>query len=230
MWMAKFVYTGQENLEAMSYAHNYNDFLLHFIRRNITDKSKILDFGAGSGTYADILKDEGIAVECLEPDEDQIDILKSKGYKVLKSSDQLKPNTYDVIYALNVLEHIEDDEKMIATLSKALKKKGKLIIYVPAFQVLFTSMDKKVGHYRRYKKDRLYSHATKASLKVRELYYCDPLGYCAALTFKYVGSKDGVVSPGSVKLYDKFIFPVSKAIQPLFKKFVGKNVVLIAEK
>lgn len=226
-----FVYTGRENLEAMAEAKNYNQFLINFIKKNTKNTtSKILDFGAGSGTYADMLGKEGIKVDCLEPDAVLQKELSRKSYKVLSDVKDLKPATYDIIYALNVLEHIEDDESIVVALTNALKKGGKLIIYVPAFQVLFTSMDEKVGHHRRYRTDRLASHANKASLKVSELYYCDPLGFCAALAFKYIGSKDGVISSRSVKIYDTFIFPISRLMQPLLKRFVGKNVVLIAQK
>jgi SAM-dependent methyltransferase len=226
-----FVYTGRENLEAMAEAKNYNKFLINFIKRSKKQSDlKVLDFGAGSGTYADMLKEEGIIVDCLEPDAVQQEELTRKSYKVLSDAKALKPSSYDIIYALNVLEHIEDDEGIVVTLTNALKKGGRLIIYVPAFQVLFTSMDEKVGHHRRYRKDRLASHAKKASLNVSELYYCDPLGFCAAFVFKYIGSKDGVISSRSVKIYDTFIFPVSRLLQPVLKKFIGKNVVLIAQK
>lgn len=227
----EFKYTGEENLEAMSEAKNYNDFLLSFVNHDIKDqKARILDFGAGSGTYADMLKKKGISVECLEPDSKLKDKLEKKGYKTFKDIKELRPNSYEIIYALNVFEHIEDDKVAMITLAKKLKKGGKLVIYVPAFQALFTSMDKKVGHYRRYRKNRLDDHARDAGLNVKELYYCDPLGFGAALTFKYFGNKDGVVSPSSVKFYDRFIFPASKIVQPIFKQFIGKNVVLIAEK
>ena len=227
----EFIYTGEENLESMLVAKNYNNFLLSLIEDNIrTQKFKILDFGAGLGTYAEILKEKGYKIDCLEPDNKLKKRLEKEGFRTFNDIKDLKPGSYDLIYALNVLEHIEDDRSSIITLTKALNKGGKLVIYVPAFQVLFSSMDKKVGHYRRFNKNRLDSHATDAGLNVSELYYCDPLGFGVALVFKYFGNREGVVSSQSIKLYDRFIFPVSKFIQPIFKRFIGKNVVLIAEK
>lgn len=231
MTKEKFVYTGGENLEAMQEAKNYNKFLIKFVEDNITkNRKKVLDFGAGTGTYAEMLKEGGLQVDCLEPDETQARLLKSMGYKVIEDANDLKAGSYDLIYAFNVLEHIEDDGSIVKTLTKALKPGGKLVIYVPAFQLLFTSMDKKVGHYRRYKKDRLQDHAEAASLIISRLEYCDPLGFFAALVFKYIGNKNGVVSSGSVRLYDRIIFPISRLLQPICKGFVGKNVVLVAEK
>lgn len=229
----KFTYSGCDNLEVMSEAVHYNNYLISLITNNTNGniaKKKILDFGAGSGTYADLLGVKGIRVDCLEPDETLQKLLAKKGYKVLPDSNSLKPNSYDVIYALNVLEHIEDDKKIIQELSSALKKGGTLVIYVPAFQALYTSMDKKVGHFRRYRKARLKNFAEAADLDVAKLHYCDPVGFAAAAAYKLVGSKDGTISMGSVKFYDGYIFPISKIVQPVFKPLFGKNVVLVAKK
>ncbi|HSX45844.1 MAG TPA: class I SAM-dependent methyltransferase [Candidatus Saccharimonadia bacterium] len=225
-----FVYTGCENLEAMTEAVNYNNFLISLILRQLKKKNaKVLDFGAGSGTYAKMLKEHYVTPDCLEPDEALQGELKKAGFKVLKSNKELKPNTYDVIYALNVFEHIEDDFAEIAKLREALKKGGRLVIYVPAYQALFSSMDEQVGHYRRYRTKRLKQMAQQGGLKIRGLYYYDPLGFGAALVYKWVGGS-GTLTPGSVRLYDRIAFPVSRAFHPLSKKLIGKNAVLVAEK
>lgn len=229
----QFVYTGCENLEAMAEAKNYNKYLIGIITSNApqTKKLKVLDFGAGSGTYADLLKEKaGIHVDCLEPDKKLQKTLSTKGYKVYSGIASLKPKTYDIIYALNVLEHIQEDGSVVTQLKEALKPGGKLIIYVPAFQLLYSSMDKKVEHVRRYRKNRLRSFADTAGLKINSLHYCDPLGFGAALTYKIIGRKDGVISPSSVKAYDKTVFPASKLFEPITKHFFGKNVVLVAER
>lgn len=225
-------YTGSDNLESMQEAVNYNDNLVSFIRKSTKlNKSKnILDFGAGSGTYADILKNEGVIVDCLEPDAKLGDILKTKGYGVIPSIDKLTPNHYDVIFAFNVFEHIKDDNEVIAKLKKALNKNGKLIIYVPAFQVLFSSMDRRVGHYRRYTKPLLRKLALDNGYKISELVYCDPVGFFAALAYRFVGGKNGFVSPASIRFYDKFLFPLSKRLELIFRHVGGKNVLMIATK
>jgi SAM-dependent methyltransferase len=226
-----FVYTGCENLEAMTEAVNYNRFLIGLILKQLKDKKsqKILDFGAGSGTYSKMFKEHKVKPDCLEPDKALQAELKSNGFKVFSSSNELKPNSYDLIYALNVFEHIEDDFAEMAKLHKALKKGGKLIIYVPAHQVLFSSMDRQVGHFRRYKTKRLKQLAQTVDLRVKELFYYDPIGFAAALVYRIIGGS-GVLKPSSVRAYDKYIFPVSKMLHPVSKKLIGKNAVLVAEK
>jgi len=229
-----FVYTGCENLEVMTEAKNYNKYLIGIIKKEIHSfgkkKPKILDFGAGSGTYADMLKAEGTVVDCLEPDSKLQKVLTKKGYKVSSDAANLRERSYDVIYALNVMEHIEDDYDVFAQLTKALKKGGVVIIYVPAFKVLWSPMDNLVGHYRRYKKSRLQAMATKNNLKIIKLGYCDPLGFAAALVYKASRPKSGVISSRSVMFYDRLAFPLSKKVEPVSRSVVGKNVVLVAQK
>lgn len=228
-----FKYTGGENLEAMTEAKNYNDYLISIIKsviRNINRKKlKVLDFGAGSGTYADMLKKCDAEIDCLEPDLLLQKKLKKKGFRVYNDIAELKQNTYDVIYSLNVFEHIEKDVVIIQILKNTLKKRGRIIIYVPAFQILYSAMDKRVGHYRRYKKNRLAVMADAAGLEIETLKYCDPLGFGVALLYKLIGNKDGVLSTKSVKFYDRFVFPASKLIEPVTSRFVGKNALLIAK-
>lgn len=225
-----FAYTGCENLEAMQEAAKYNDFLLGLVLRRVKSKdAKILDFGAGSGTYAKMLEKRGLTPDCLEPDKTLQSKLRRDGFKVLKSSDDLKPATYDVIYALNVFEHIEDDLAEMIRLRKALKKGGSLIVYVPAYNILFSSMDKQVGHLRRYRRRGLRQLTKAAGLEVKELFYYDPIGFLAALTYRFVGD-DGVLTPTSVRLYDKYVFTLSKALHPVSRKLVGKNAMVVAKK
>ncbi|MEJ0072824.1 MAG: class I SAM-dependent methyltransferase [Candidatus Saccharibacteria bacterium] len=139
-----FVYTGQNNLEAVQEAVNYNDFQRDFLLGQIGEIGKktvkVLDFGAGIGTYADMIKSKNVHIDCLEPDAKQAKILKQKGYTNYTSIGQVKQK-YDVIYALNVFEHIEKDSEVLAELKPLLTKGGRIVIYVPAFKMLWSRMD-----------------------------------------------------------------------------------------
>ena len=75
--------------------------------------------------------------------------------------------SFNYIYTLNVLEHIEDDAAALRSLHAKLTDGGKLLIYVPAFPVLYTSMDAKVGHVRRYTRDTLMTRVTAAGFQHR---------------------------------------------------------------
>lgn len=227
-----FEYTGQETLEVLKDAKKYNDFLVNItiktLRLSKSKKQKILDFGAGIGTYTDLLRDKNYTADCLEPDARQAKILKQKGYKVYTDIKKIE-GKYDVIFAFNVFEHIEDDVKVLQELTEVLSNNGKIIIYVPAFQILFSRLDEQVGHYRRYRIRDLKRLAEASGLKINQLQYCDPIGFGAALAYKALGG-DGNLSTRSIKLYDRLLFPLSRAFQPITAKLVGKNGLLIVTK
>src|ERR1044072_2462266 len=63
-------YTGTDNLEVMKEAVNYNRYLLELIRTHAGDSQRIVDFGAGSGTFAAPTAQAGFDVTAVELDDD----------------------------------------------------------------------------------------------------------------------------------------------------------------
>jgi SAM-dependent methyltransferase len=231
---SEFVYTGCDNLEAMAEAVNYNTFLVDTVDKHLTaaaSRTRVLDFGAGSGTYADLLAARQITPECLEPDEDLQHILRAKGYRVLDHErEPARDERYGLIYTFNVLEHIKNDQAASEHLAALLRPGGTLVVYVPALEILFTAMDTKVGHYRRYRRAQLNRILRNAGLEIVESRYCDPLGFFATLAYKALGPGDGTINPRALKLYDRVVFPLSRALQILTSTFFGKNVLVVATK
>ena len=68
------------------------------------------------------------------------------------------------IVAVNVVEHIADDRALVARLAKLLKPGGKLLIYVPACPFAYGSLDRALGHYRRYTRASLTKLLADAGL------------------------------------------------------------------
>lgn len=227
-----FAYTGTDNLEVMTEAVNYNRYLLDCVEREITAPGQsVLDFGAGSGTYADMLAERGITPDCLEPDGDLQSVLRSKGYPVVDLSDvAAKAGSYDVIYTLNVFEHIKNDQDAADDLATLLKPGGRIVVYVPAMESLFTSMDVKVEHYRRYRRAQLTRILKNSGLRVVTARYCDPIGYFATLAYRFAGRSDGTINPRALKTYDRFLFPLSRLLQAVTGRLFGKNVLVVATK
>ncbi|MGE0615706.1 MAG: class I SAM-dependent methyltransferase [Bacteriovoracia bacterium] len=217
-------YTGVENLETMSLAVNYNQFLVSEILRHGHSATTSLDFGAGTGTFSGALSRHGLKVTCLEPDEELSRRLRAQGMAVCSRVEDLPAGHFDFVYSLNVLEHIEHDLEALRQLKSRLKPGGTFYFYVPAFNVLFSSMDRKVGHFRRYTKSGLIRVATEAGLKVERAGYVDSVGFLVALLFRFIGNDDGEINPGMLKIYDRFVFPVSRVLDFLCRPFFGKNV------
>ena len=221
-------YSGTDNLEIMAEAVNYNRFLISLVAAGAMPGDRILDIGAGIGTFAKIISARGFSVCCMEPDAAQAETIKKAGLKVETSVDRFEDHCFDYIYSLNVLEHIEDDGEALRLWRMKLKPGGRLLVYVPAFQILYSAMDRKVGQFRRYTRRQLAERATSSGFEIRSLAYVDSLGFLASLAYKLIGSETGDINLSALIVYDRYIFPVSRLADPVLGKLIGKNVVLTA--
>lgn len=223
-------YSGTDNLEVMAEAVNYNKFLLTLIFSYAKRGDRIVDFGAGIGTFARELAQNGYRVHCIEPDTRQAQVITATGLSVSASLEEVEDESVDYLYSLNVLEHIEDDVTMLCEWRRKLKPGGQLLIYVPAFQLLYSSMDRKVGHFRRYTKGDLVKKLHLAGLAVKTAHYVDSIGFFAALAFRLTGNQSGDLNRRALVIYDRLIFPASRLCDRLFAYLFGKNVVVVAKK
>lgn len=73
--------------------------------------------------------------------------------------------TFDVITALDVVEHVEDDCGALREVRRLLRADGRFILTVPAFQWLWSEHDEALGHYRRYSKTALIRTLVCAGLE-----------------------------------------------------------------
>ena len=214
-------YTGKDNLDIMKLAVNYNNYIYKWINTDIY--SNILDFGAGNGEYCNRI-DKKI-IYAVELDEQLRSNLKCKSYADL---DEIQNKSFDLIYSLNVLEHIEDDLTTLQKLTNKLQDKGIIKILVPAKKELYSEMDRKVGHFRRYEKKELIRLIKDANLELVEYRYFDSVGYILSLLYKFIDNS-GKINPTSLMIYDKFLFPVSMIIDKItFGKLIGKNLMIVA--
>lgn len=223
-----FKYSGQDNLEAMKLAHNYNGFLLELIEAYIPQGGSILEFGAGIGQFALPLHEKGLSVTAIELDASMAASLTSRGVPTHLDLAEVEDASVDFIYCMNVLEHISDDGLVIQMMRRKLRPGGVLLVYVPAFPLLYSSMDKLVGHYRRYRKNSLMALARTHELQPVRCEYVDSLGFLASLVYKALPSQDGTVTPGSISMYDSLVFPASRLLDRAFKSFFGKNLLLVS--
>lgn len=223
--MSEFEYTGTDTLENLQCAVNYNNSLTDLVVK-YSKHGKTLDFGAGIGTFSDKLR-EPLAPICLEIDQQQAKVLESKNYQVV---DHIKAGFYDFIYSLNVLEHIENDKEEILKLYEGLKPGGKIFIFVPAFNFLFSSLDRKVGHYRRYNKKMIFDLVNHPEIRISELKYFDTIGFFFSIVFKLLKLETDQVNERNIKIFDTFFFPLNKLLDPLFNYFFGKNIYVVLEK
>lgn len=215
---------GAENLEVMREAENYNAFLVEQIARHLRGCPNILDFGAGNGLFAESLRDRGHTVTCVEPEPALTAGLASRGFEAHASLAPVGPDSVDGIYSLNVLEHIENDREALVSIRERIKPGGRLYVYVPAFQILYSAMDRRVGHVRRYRLKELEQKCREAGFEIEASGYADSLGFLASLAYRLIGSADGTLNPDTVRVYDRYLFPLSRALDNATRRVFGKNV------
>lgn len=86
---------------------------------------------------------------------------------------------FDAIVAVNVIEHIQDDHALVRRLAALLKPGGKLVVYVPACPFAYGSVDRALGHYRRYTPEGLGALLAGAGLDVERPSYMNLFGLLA---------------------------------------------------
>ena len=222
--------TEKFNMEVMT---NYNNHIVEVALSNFKNVKKCIDFGAGIGTLALILRKKfNINPICIEIDEDNIDYLKKRKFKFVRNL-KSAPSENDLIFSSNVLEHIKDDQNTLNLMKKKLKRNGILFLFLPAKMLIWSGMDEAVGHYRRYEFREIKMKCEKAGFNIKKIRYVDSIGFFASLAIKilWYNTNDGFGSKKSIKFYDKYIFPISKILDKLgFKHFIGKNLLIIAKK
>lgn len=219
---------GTENLEVMADAVTYNRFLLRMIADAMPSGGRILDFGAGRGTFAGPMQAAGRALVCVEPDAEARAILAAEGLDAQATIDGVGAASLDGAYSLNVLEHVPDDAGALAAIFARLKPGAPLLLYVPAFQILYSSMDARVGHLRRYRKRALVDLVRGAGFTVRRSAYVDSLGFAASLAYRWLGRADGAIDRDALRFYDRYLFPISRGMDGLLHPVLGKNVAVWA--
>jgi SAM-dependent methyltransferase len=223
-------YTGVENLEVMREAENYNRHLLELVARHAAGVTRVIDFGAGSGTFAVPCAAAGLDVTAIEPDDRLRALLDGQGIRTAETVEGLPDNAFDYAYTLNVLEHIPDDVAALRALRAKLVPGGRLLVYVPAFPILFTSMDAKVRHVRRYTQTTLRAALSAAGFTIEKTSYVDSLGFAATLIFKALDKGRGDINRRMLRLYDRLAFPVSLALDSVTRRWFGKNLLALARK
>ncbi|MHA2007329.1 MAG: class I SAM-dependent methyltransferase [Promethearchaeota archaeon] len=94
-------------------------------------------------------------------------IYENRGYPLCGDLTRLpfRDRAFDLACALDVLEHIKNDEFAISEISRILKKKGVLVVTVPHRMKFYTEQDRIIGHYRRYDVDNIITLFKKFKLE-----------------------------------------------------------------
>lgn len=225
-----------ENFEfaALSEAVNYREAIAKLFSPYL--KGDILEVGAGIGQMlsdvARLCRPQSITA--VEPDprfaaELQRNLPFARVWQGLEA-DLPASESFDAILSVNVLEHIEEDEKELLRWRKRLApRKGDLCILVPARPELYSQMDLDFGHFRRYTKKELTRKLDASGFSNVAASYFNVAGYFAwLLNFKILNARH--FNRTAVRSFDRFIFPFCQRIENAIGwRPVGQSLVAVAK-
>ena len=225
-------YTGWE-LNLFDKANIFRDYQFSFLKHNIT--GKVCEVGPGHGIVCDRYIKLSQKISLYEKSEKLFKFLKekyknNKKIKVYNRYFNQSKLMYDTILYLDVLEHIKQPKKELKNVFRSLKKGGRLILTVPAYQHLFSQFDKDVGHYRRYTTKTFLNEMRGINYSNLKNYYIDTIGYFLSLTSKIFLKKDYKLNfDKKIKIWN-FLIHISKILDFFTFYSFGKTLIIIVQK
>ncbi len=219
-------------LEALDSATNYADWLVDQVSPYLA--GRILEVGAGSGTMSQRIRSFG-ALTATEPDPGLALLLvdRFRGTDVEVQSGDLNAvvsrGTFDSVVLINVLEHIEDDRDALRQLFATLENCGTAIVFVPAFEMLFSEFDRQIGHFRRYRRRDLRYKMIDAGFEIEELKYVNLPGWFAWLILARLLGQPPATGR-KVQIYDRVAIPLIRFFEDRITPPFGQSVLCIGRK
>jgi SAM-dependent methyltransferase len=230
-----------DDLEALADLPAYQEWILHLFRPHL--KGKVVEIGAGLGNIASRYADGVDDLLLVEPAKNLYPRLKERFdgkpnvrtiCALVESLDPVAggPSSiggapFDAALLVNVLEHVADHAAMLRSIRRILGPEGKLLVFVPALPWLYGTLDKKVGHQRRYTLPGLVQVVEQAAFVVETIRYFD---FAGVLPWYFAGrvSRSGRFSDRAAKLYDRLVVPIARTAEKYLNPPIGKNLLCIA--
>lgn len=224
------------SLDLLKDTYNYNHWIYSLIRAHLGQK--VLEAGSGQGNITRFLLDRE-RVYCLEPEPFYLAKLQElaevhRNVSCVLGAIQDLPalaetiDRVDSVICINVLEHIEDDAHALECMRHVLRERGKLILYVPACQWAFGTLDVNLGHFRRYERRRtakLLQSVGYQATYCRAVNIVGAFGWCLESRVR----RQKVIDPGKARFMDRlapFLAALEKIVRPPF----GQSLLYVAEK
>jgi 2-polyprenyl-3-methyl-5-hydroxy-6-metoxy-1,4-benzoquinol methylase len=232
---------GEKTLAAIANADKFNKWMYETIKPFL--KGNILEIGSGIGNISQYILLDGMKLTLTDLRQSYCDTLaeKFKNYPTLKGI--LKINlthpqfeqeykellgTYDSIFALNVVEHIQDDSLALANCYKLLKQDGHVIILVPSYQMLYNKFDVGLEHYRRYTKGKLKKIISDNKFSIIHSQYWNAVGIAGWILSGSILKKE-TIPEGQMELYNKLV-PTIKIIDKALFNIMGLSTIVVGKK
>jgi SAM-dependent methyltransferase len=215
-------------LEALEGARNYNAWVASLVQPYLGDDP--IEIGSGTGTYAELWLAEGLErLTVSDTDSAMVERLRSRFAEDARVAVQeldlldAPEARHSALVALNVLEHIEDDVRAVATAQRLVRPGGAVVVFVPAFPFAMSRFDRAIGHYRRYTADRLRSVFVEAGLEVEDVAYVNAPGLLAwtvGMRLLRMSPREGIV----LRCWDRAVIPPTRRLETRRRPPFGQSV------
>ncbi len=231
---------GMDTLSVLSDADKLNKWFFDVIRPYCS--GEILEVGSGIGNISQFFIENKLSITLSDLRSNYLEALSKRfpsfNEKKMILFDLVDPDfdskylhlfeSFDTIFALNVVEHIEQDALAISNCHKLLKKGGNLIILVPAYQALYNRFDKELEHYKRYNNRSLNDLFIKADFKIVKSRYFN----FAGIPGWFVSGrllKNKIIPEGQLKFYNRLV-PLFRIVDKLIFNRAGLSVITVGQK
>lgn len=227
---------GMETLHVIEKANKFNRWMYETIKPFC--KGKILEIGCGIGNISEFFIQDSQDIILSDLRENYLEIVSKKFTNPTIKINLIDPEfdtkyekiigTFDTVFALNVIEHIEDDKQAIANCKKLLKKGGNLIILVPAYQFLFNNFDKELEHFRRYTRKKIETVIAENNLEIVNSFYFNFIGI---IGWYVSGSilKKKTIPENQMGLFNLLV-PVFRWADKIILNKIGLSVICVSKK
>lgn len=232
---------GAETLEVLSKANYFNKWMYDQIKDSLF--GDILEIGSGIGNISQFAVKDHNNITLSDYNSKYCLILKQKFLNLLEVKsvlqiDLLDPDfetkydslkeKFNSIYLLNVIEHIENDNKAVMNINYLLKKKGHIIMLAPAYKWLYSRFDKELGHYRRYTSASLKSLVRNNGFTPISCKYFNAAGIAGWLVFGKILNRK-LIGAKQITAFDK-LMPLIKLFDKILLNKIGLSVIVKAAK
>lgn len=228
------VYSGTE-LDAMAQAANYCRWIRRYFAPYLG--KRVVEIGAGTGTFSELLLESRGTTELVlfEAAHNLFPLLRDRfaGRNVRMHCGPFDLSQLtgpaDSVVLVNVLEHVSDDAELLSQIYQSLRPGGSLLLFVPALEWNYGSLDKAFEHHRRYSKKGLTQEIQTAGFHIKRVRYVNMMGI-ASWFFAGKVLRQSTLKPAQVRWYDRWIIPWSFRLEQICEPPLGQSLLAIAVK
>ncbi|MCB2409191.1 class I SAM-dependent methyltransferase [Hymenobacter lucidus] len=182
---------------------------------NLPLDARILEIGCSGGPLLLALRAAGYQnLSGIDVSEAGIRVAQSRGLTNVAVMDGTQltfpDNSFDLVIASDVLEHIDDQHQALSEWKRVLRPQGQLMLFVPAFNALWSSHDDVNYHFRRYSVPELKQVVQQAGLRVQRTSYWNstlflPAAMVRVLTRAIGSNRKAPHTSGDLEMLPRFL-------------------------